>query len=48
MTTTPNERVEDPEIVPSGDPTPTLELEPLDPTAPVEDPKADPATKSGL
>ena len=48
MTTTPNEPVDAPETLPSGDPSPTLELEPLDATAPVKDPQADPETKSGL
>jgi len=48
MTTTPNEPVEDPEVVPSGDPSPTSELEPLDSLAPVEDLKVDPETQSGL
>jgi hypothetical protein len=48
MTTTPNEPVQDPDIVPSGDPSPTEEPEPLNPVAPGEDPGGDPENESRL
>jgi hypothetical protein len=46
MTTTPNEPVQDPEVVPSGDPSPQ-KVEPVEPGKAPDDPAGDPEVPHG-